>query len=80
MAPSVQSFSLSVFEVTACQVIDDMDSHGLSTFKKKEPDSMFDRWFFLPVCPSPRVRGFPATEKFKLKKFKISRRVIPKTR
>lgn len=60
MAPSVQPFSLSV---TAFQVIDDMDSDGLSTFKKKEPDSMFDQWFFLPVCPSPRVHGFPATEK-----------------
>ena len=85
MAPSVQPFSLTVVEVTACQVIDDMDSDCL--FKKKEPDSMFDQWFF-PVCRSPRAHGFPATEKglrlcaiaFKLKKFKISRRVIPKTR
>ena len=61
MAPSVQPFSLTVVEVTACQVIDDLDSDCL--FNKKVPDSMFDQWFSLLVCRSPRVHEFPATEK-----------------
>lgn len=51
---------------------------------------MFDQWFFLPVrpvTPGARLSGdgeraAPLCNRiaFKLKKLKISRRVIPKTR
>ena len=52
---------------------------------------MFDQWFFLPVRPvTPGCTAFRRRRKgcasvrsriaFKLKKLKISRRVIPKTR
>ena len=63
MAPSVQPFSLTLFEVTACQVIDDMDSDCLSTFKKRSPTQCLINGSFFPFARYPRVQGFPATEK-----------------
>lgn len=57
MAPSVQPFSLTLFEVTACQVIDDMDSdcllreYALGVRPTSRLNSSMNRFAPYPVSP-----------------------------